>query len=76
MRVRELIAALEEYPKDMRVIVKGYEGGYWDAGNLKRLKIHLHTNKKDLDLWGPHDDAAISDSRDVEALLIQGQIET
>ena len=78
MKVRELIEALKEYPKDMRVIIKGYEGGYWDAGRLEKLKIHLFVNMNDLDLFGPHDDADMHKDRsyDVEVLLIRGQMET
>lgn len=75
MRVGELIETLKKHPENMRILVHGYEGGYWDAEVSEELTIHLHTNKDDLDLFGLHDDAVIQDDRDVEAILIQGRKE-
>jgi hypothetical protein len=31
MNVQQLIEELQKYPPEMRVIVKGYEGGYSDC---------------------------------------------
>lgn len=39
MTVKELIAALESYPPDTRVIVLGYEEGYDDITMVRQIAI-------------------------------------
>lgn len=39
MTVKELIAALQNYPPDTRVIVMGYEEGYDDITLVKQIAI-------------------------------------
>lgn len=39
--VAQLIAKLQQFPPDMRVVVEGYEGGYHDAGWLKNEDLIL-----------------------------------
>ena len=39
MTVKELIAALQNYPPDTRVIVLGYEDGYDDITMVKQIAI-------------------------------------
>lgn len=39
MTVKELIAALQNYPPDLRVIVLGYEDGYDDVTLVKQITI-------------------------------------
>lgn len=39
MTVKELIAALQNYPSDTRVIVLGYENGYDDITLVKQIAI-------------------------------------
>lgn len=54
MTVRQLIAKLEQVPKDSFVFVEGYEGGYSDIAVLKETKAALNVNKEE---WmGPHDE--------------------
>lgn len=52
MTVLQLIAKLEQAPKDSFVFVEGYEGGYSDIAILKETKADLDVNKEE---WmGPH----------------------
>lgn len=39
MTVSELIAALQSYPPDARVIVLGYESGYDDVTEVREINI-------------------------------------
>lgn len=54
MTVAELIEQLQQHPKDMRVIVCGYEGGYHDAKAAESIPILLNINQA----WyyGPHEE--------------------
>lgn len=54
MTVQQLIAKLEQLPKDSFVFVEGYEDGYSDIAILKETKATLDINKEE---WmGPHDE--------------------
>ena len=41
MNVNQLIKRLQMYPPDLRVVVRGYEGGYNDVDTFENLKIVL-----------------------------------
>ena len=41
MNVGQLIEILKNYPQDLRVVVRGYEGGYNDVAIFEKLKIVL-----------------------------------
>jgi len=41
MNVGQLIEQLKNYPQDLRVVVRGYEGGYNDVDIFEKLKIVL-----------------------------------
>ena len=41
MNVDQLIKRLQMYPPDLRVVVRGYEGGYNDVDTFEKLKIVL-----------------------------------
>lgn len=60
--VAQLIAELQKLPPDMRAMVRGYEGGYHDAGNpaVKKIALNVH------DAWyyGPHEDGDGYEVRD------------
>jgi len=57
MSVRELIARLDTYPGDMRVVVSGYEQGYDDLSpeQISIKTITLNTGTRDWE--GRHGDA-------------------
>lgn len=40
MTVEEIINILKEYPPDMRVLVKGYEGGYDNPDEIKEIEVY------------------------------------
>lgn len=50
-----LIAELSIYPQDMRVMVRGYEGGYSDCPAPITKRVDLNVNAE----WyyGPHEDS-------------------
>lgn len=64
---KELIEALGQYPDDMRIVVWGYEGGYDDAVEIKKIPIKINANTKDY--LGKHD-LAPEDNADEYAILI------
>lgn len=51
--VAELIAELQQYPQDMRVMCPGYEGGFHDCGGAITHNVALNINEE----WyyGPHE---------------------
>ena len=56
MTVKELIEQLQQLDPDLHVFVRGYEGGYDDAGpisNIREIALDYHT------AWwyGKHEDA-------------------
>ena len=59
MTVSELIAQLQQYPEDMRVIVDGYEGGYDDIKSVHTIPIMVNVN--DQSYMGSHDDPFYDD---------------
>lgn len=65
MTVKELIQILSELPKDQRVLVDGYEGGYCDILRAQIIKVKL--NVHDETYYGPHDDI---EGADTEAILL------
>ena len=60
MNVQELITALQSYSPEMRVIVRGYEGGYHDLTSPKETAIRLNVHERDCWYYGPHEDADYS----------------
>ncbi len=44
MTVQELINHLQNYPKNMPVVVGGYEGGCEDVDTLEEVKVDLNVN--------------------------------
>lgn len=61
MTVNELIEVLTKYPRNMRVLVPGYEGGYNDSG-LKTEEIVFNFNHKDTWYYGSHECVKYTDS--------------
>ncbi len=56
MNVDQLIKRLQMYPPDLRVVVRGYEGGYNDVDTFEKIKIVLDYHSA----WyyGKHEDAS------------------
>ena len=46
MTVQELIEQLQNFPKDMLVVVSGYEGGCNDVSELKEVGVDLNCNEQ------------------------------
>jgi hypothetical protein len=65
MNVDQLIKRLQMYPQDLRVVIRGYEGGYDDINNFEQLKIVLDYNAE----WyyGKHDDASFIQNEEAKA---------
>ena len=55
LTVGELIARLEGYPRDVRVVINGYEGGVRDLS--KAAPIHLMLDVNTERYYGPHEKA-------------------
>jgi hypothetical protein len=66
MTVSELIEELQKYPQDIRVVVRGYEGGVDDVGYLEDTYISLNENTA----WyyGKHE--VTDDPKDVAAIKL------
>jgi hypothetical protein len=56
MNVQQLIEELQKYPPDMRVIRKGYEGGYHDLTSPESKLIRLNVYELNQWYYGPHED--------------------
>ncbi len=46
MNVGQLIEQLKNYPQDLRVVVRGYEGGYNDVDQFETMKIVIDFNEE------------------------------
>ena len=68
MTVQELIEQLQNFPKDMPVVVAGYESGCNDVSELEEVGVELNCNKE----WyyGAHE---FSDESDVTVLWFYGK---
>ena len=73
MTVEELIAVLGEYPRDMRVVVNGYEDGFDDLSPDRIQMTTVALNVGTADYVGMHGDPgeAKPDTPIVEALVLQ-----
>ena len=65
MTVSQLIEQLKNYPPDLRVVSRGYEGGYNDVDTFENLKIVLDHNEE----WyyGKHEDASFIRNEEAKA---------
>ena len=68
MNVNQLIKRLQMYPPDLRVVVRGYEGGYNDVDIFENLKIVLNYHEE----WyyGKHEDASTIYNEEVKANVV------
>jgi len=64
MTTSQLIEQLKNYPPDLRVVSRGYEGGYDDVDSFEQLKLVLNYNKE----WyyGKHEDASFIRNEEVK----------
>jgi hypothetical protein len=54
VNVGELIAYLEGQPRDLRVVINGYEGGYRDVDAARIRTIRIRPNVGGPDYYGEH----------------------
>lgn len=55
MTVEKLIKELQQFPKETKVVIVGYEGGYNEVTSVKFIKLKLWVNS-DREWWyGSHD---------------------
>ena len=68
MNVNQLIKRLQMYPPDLRVVVRGYEGGYNDVDTFENIKIVLDYHSE----WyyGKHEDASNIYNEEVKANVV------
>ena len=64
MTIAELIEQLQKYPQDTRVVVRGYEGGVNDVGEVEETEIYLNYNTSWF--YGKHEVVEYSTPRDCE----------
>jgi len=65
MNVGQLIEQLKNYPQDLRVVVRGYEGGYNDVDTFETLNLVL--NYYDEWYYGKHEDVSSIFNEEVKA---------
>lgn len=58
MLVKELIAELQALPQDLRVVTRGYEGGYVDPEVVNQFELALNVHAESY--MGPHEETAFS----------------
>lgn len=56
MTVEELINALQQHDPKLRVVTRGYEGGYEDTAEPGQLDIALNVHAPSQWYYGPHED--------------------
>jgi hypothetical protein len=68
MNVGQLIEQLKNYPQDLRVVVRGYEGGYNDVVQFENLKIVLDYHSA----WyyGKHEDVSSIFNEEVKVNVV------
>lgn len=54
MTVFELIERLKQLPPNVRVVTRGYEGGYCDITEIQEKKLRLNVHREWF--YGPHDE--------------------
>lgn len=57
MNIQQLIEELQKHPPEMRVIVRGYEGGYDDVEPPELTQIRLNVHAETDWFYGRHEDA-------------------
>jgi hypothetical protein len=69
VKVKELIEALKDYPEDMMVVLRGYEGGYSEITDSCEIMLALVDNA---DRWyfGEHEKANEYTKNAVQAVLV------
>lgn len=74
MKVKELIAKLQEFDGEMEVFVSGYEGGCQDPSNIEKIKIKRDENKK-IGCYGRHQELYDwEDKEDIEEWIKEGGV--
>lgn len=58
MLVKELIAELQALPQDLRVVTRGYEGGYVDPEVVNQFELALNVHAESY--MGPHEETSFS----------------
>ena len=73
MTIQELVAMLQGYPPELRVVVNGYEDGYDDLtpGQLSAVKIALNTGKNEWEGEHGDPDGAADGAEVVNALVLR-----
>ncbi len=68
MKVKDLLSLLSQFPADLDVVVKGYEGGVDDVVAVKIINIQRDANEE----WyyGRHE---MDEDSDIQAVLILGE---
>lgn len=55
LTVKELIEILKKYPEGMSVMGIGYEEGFYDLGEPKKVKVVRDMHEQTEWYYGPHD---------------------
>lgn len=63
MTVKDLIERLKDQPDDLRVLVRGYEGGFNDIGFIEQIPIKLNANSA----WyyGKHEEVEMDEKDEI-----------
>ena len=71
MTVKELKEKLVSFDDDLIVLVSGYEDGFNDISEIRKLKIKLNVNKR----WfeGAHEESDDADTREAIAFLVNNK---
>jgi hypothetical protein len=74
MTASDLIKKLQSLPPDIKIIVRGYEGGYNDVLKLVERKIIIHPKKEEW-YYGEYDDNLddSNTSAEVKAMELWGE---
>lgn len=66
MTIRQLIEKLKDYDQSLLVTVDGYEGGYTDDLNIRKIELKLnYHDTKDTWWYGAHEEWDEDDDQDI-----------
>lgn len=71
MTVGEMIAQLQKFAPDARVVVAGYEGGFADVTKLASQPLRLNMN--DSWFYGPHEECDEKEADEIAVLIVRGR---
>lgn len=69
MTIKELKEKLNSYPDNLRVLVDGYESGFSEISEIKKIKVKLNVHTESY--YSPHED---TEDADMNVVVIRHEV--